>query len=277
MAANVLPDGYSKAKNTRLTEAQQADLYKRIQAYEVDEEAVQLTFPKRLARENAWSLDYAHRAIEEYKKFAFLWMMVDHPVTPSDQVDQVWHLHLSYTHSYWERFCARVLQASFHHEPTQGGSAESEKFDDWYRQTLESYETLFEEAPPKDIWPTPANRFGRDLHFVRANTQQKWIVPKPPIPRDVVAGIVAISLFAMGFHYADAAGVVVNPVSGFLVSALGATAGFSLVQFLAKVLDSLNRPMLPPYLRVGADGVGGCGGCGGGGCGGCGGGGCGGG
>lgn len=179
MATNVPLDGYSQAKNTRLTEAQQADLYKRIQAFAFDEEDVQLTFDKRLARENAWSEDYARRVIEEYKRFTFLWMVTNHPVTPSDQVDQVWHLHLTYTHSYWERFCARVLQVSFHHEPTQGGSAESEKFDGWYRQTLQSYKMLFEETPPKDIWPSPAARFGRDLHFVRANTQRKWIVPKP--------------------------------------------------------------------------------------------------
>lgn len=267
MAANVLPDGYSKAENSQLTEAQQADLYKRIQAFEVDEEGIQLTFPMRLARENAWPVDYAHRVVEEYKKFAFLWIMTDHPVTPSDQVDQVWHLHLTYTHSYWERFCAQVLQASFHHEPTQGGSAESEKFDDWYRQTLQSYETLFEEAPPKDIWPSPADRFGRDLHFVRANTQQKWIVPKPPIPGDVVAGIVAVALFAAGLYYANVSGKGANPVGGLLISVIGATAGFSLIQSLAMALDSLNRPLLPPHSRVG--GIGGSsGGCGGGGCGG---------
>lgn len=84
-----------------------------------------------------------------------------------------------------------------------------------------------------------------------------------------MAGILAVALFAVGFYYANASGKVANPVGGLLISGIGAAAGFSLIQFLAMVLDSLNRPLLPPYLRVGGvDGNSGCGGCGGGGCGG---------
>ena len=251
MAANVLSTGDSTAKNTRLTETQQIDLYKRIQAFEIDEEEVQLSFSMRLARENAWTVDYACQVIEEYKKFVFLWMVMEHPVTPSDQVDQVWHLHLTYTRSYWERFCDHALQAHLHHEPTKGGSAESEKFDGWYRQTLQSYEMLFGEPPPKDIWPSPADRFGRDLNFVRANTQQKWIVPKPPISKDVVAGVFAATLFFLGLYYANISGKVANPIGGLLISIVAATAGFSLIQFLAKALDSLNSPSLPAHLSGG--------------------------
>ena len=33
-------------------------------------------------------------AIEEYRKFVFLALVAGHQITPSDQVDQVWHLHL---------------------------------------------------------------------------------------------------------------------------------------------------------------------------------------
>ena len=247
MAANVLPTGDSTAKSTQLTKAQQIDLYKRIQAFEIDEGDVQLTFPMRLARENAWAADYACQVVEEYKKFVFLWMVMEHPVTPSDQVDQVWHLHLTYTHSYWERFCNRVLQASLHHEPTKGGAAESEKFDGWYHQTLQSYEMLFGEPPPKDIWPSPTERFGRDLHFVRANTRQKWIVPKPPISKNVVAGGFAATLFLAGLYYANIAASIENPIGGLCISVVAGTAGFSLIQFLAKALDSLNSPSLPAH------------------------------
>ena len=251
MAANVQPTGDSIEKSTGLTETQQIDLYKRIQAFEIDEEEAQLMFPIRLARDNAWTVDYAHQVIEEYKKFVFLWMVMEHPVTPSDQVDQVWHLHLTYTHSYWERFCDHVLQVPLHHEPTKGGAAESEKFDGWYRQTLESYETLFGEPPPKDIWPSPTDRFGRDLHFVRANTQQKWIVPKPRISKDVAAGVFAATLFAVCLYYTNIAENVANPIGGLFISIIAATAGFSLIQFLAKALDSLNSPPLPAHLSGG--------------------------
>ncbi|MEO0455971.1 MAG: hypothetical protein AAF152_05215, partial [Cyanobacteria bacterium P01_A01_bin.114] len=75
--------------------AQQAELYERIQSFSLDQPDAQLSFSKRLARDNHWSLDYAQEVIEEYKKFAFLAVAAGHPVTPSDHVDQAWHLHLT--------------------------------------------------------------------------------------------------------------------------------------------------------------------------------------
>ncbi|MBD2100181.1 TIGR04222 domain-containing membrane protein [Leptolyngbya sp. FACHB-261] len=158
--------------------SQQIELYKRIQAFSLDQPDTQLSFSKRLARDNGWSLGYAQRVIEEYKKFTFLAVVAGHPVTPSDQVDQVWHLHLSYTRSYWQEFCPKVLQTPLHHDPTRGGSSEQLKFDDWYSRTLESYKQFFDQIPPIDIWSDPKDRFGRDLHFVRVNTEQNWLVPK---------------------------------------------------------------------------------------------------
>lgn len=161
--------------------SQQIELYKQIQSFSLDQPNAQLSFSQRLARDNGWSLGYTQRVIEEYKKFIFLAVVAGHSVTPSDQVDQVWHLHLSYTRSYWQEFCPKVLQTPLHHEPTRGGSSEQLKFDDWYSRTLESYKQFFGQIPPVDIWPDPKDRFGRDLHFVRANTQQNWLVPKPSL------------------------------------------------------------------------------------------------
>ena len=159
-------------------DSQQLDLYRRIQVFSFDQEGTQLLFSKRLAKDNSWSLAYTRRVIDEYKKFTFLAVAAGHPVSPSDQVDQVWHLHLSYTRSYWQEFCPKILQTPLHHEPTRGGSSEQLKFDKWYSQTLESYEKFFGEAPPIDIWPSPKIRFGQDLHFVRVNLQQNWVLPK---------------------------------------------------------------------------------------------------
>jgi uncharacterized protein (TIGR04222 family) len=100
-------------------------------------------------------------------------------VTPSEQVDQAWHLHLTYTKSYWERFCPDVLGMPLHHNPTQGGSAEQDKFVLWYNKTLESYRWFFREQPPADVWPDAMTRFGEDVAFCRVNTQRHWIIPKP--------------------------------------------------------------------------------------------------
>jgi hypothetical protein len=155
------------------------DLLARIRAFAFDEADAAFPFVVRLARENRWSRAYAERAIEEYRRFMLLAVAAGHPVTPSDQVDQVWHLHLLYTRSYWEAFCGGVLGQPIHHGPTRGGRQESVKFHAWYERTLDSYRRIFGEPPPADIWPESAIRFGEDLHQVRVNVARSWIIPKP--------------------------------------------------------------------------------------------------
>jgi uncharacterized protein (TIGR04222 family) len=157
----------------------QRELYQNIEAFSLDETDAALSFSKRLARDNSWNFNYTQRVIAEYKKFAFLAVVAGHPVTPSDQVDQVWHLHLVYTHSYWDEFCPNVLGMPLHHGPTLGGDSEHSKFNDWYHKTLASYEHFFEQKPPEDIWPPARIRFGRDVNFRRINTQENWILQKP--------------------------------------------------------------------------------------------------
>lgn len=153
------------------------DLWSRIDGYAFDTVDAVLPFSARLARDNNWSVNFAKRAIEEYKKFVFLAMTAGHPVTPSDEVDQVWHLHLLYTRSYWDDFC-KILGGPLHHSPTQGGAHESSKFNTWYERTLRSYVQVFGTAPPSDIWPEPKTRFGDASHFRRINARAYWMVPK---------------------------------------------------------------------------------------------------
>src|SRR5690349_19351007 len=77
--------------------------------YSIGPEGAALSFADRLARENGWRADHAERVIEEYRRFAFLAATGGQDVTPSDAVDQAWHLHLTYTRDYWDRFCPEVL------------------------------------------------------------------------------------------------------------------------------------------------------------------------
>ncbi|MGF1527770.1 MAG: glycine-rich domain-containing protein, partial [Candidatus Competibacterales bacterium] len=142
-----------------------------------DSQAV-LPFSQRLARDNHWSSELAQRAIEEYRRFVFLAMVASHSVTPSDQVDQVWHLHLLYTQNYWEDFC-RLLPRPLHHGPTRGGSFEDSKYEDWYSCTRASYYHFFGEHPPADLWPAAVVRFGRDTRWIRINRKDYWLIPKP--------------------------------------------------------------------------------------------------
>lgn len=155
---------------------------RRIEAFEIDELDSRFTFTQRLARENGWSQRYAARVVTEYKRFVFLAVEAGHIVSPSDEVDQAWHLHLTYTRSYWDRLCGDVLQRPLHHNPTKGGDAEAIKFRALYEQTLESYRRCFDEMPPADIWPDVATRFAPDQHQ-RVDTARHWIVPKSSWPR----------------------------------------------------------------------------------------------
>lgn len=154
-------------------------LLARIDAYTPDDPGAAFPYSARLARENGWSRGFTRRVIEEYKRFAYLAAVAGHPVTPSDQVDQAWHLHMIYTRSYWDDFCGEVLGMPLHHGPTKGGGKEHDKYTDWYGRTLDSYREIFGAEPPGDIWPSARRRFGEDVEFQRVNRARHWVIRKP--------------------------------------------------------------------------------------------------
>lgn len=206
-------------------ESQQVDLYAQLQAFAIDHPCASLPFSKRLARDHQWSPTYTQRVIEEYKKFLFLAIVADHPVTPSNAVDRAWHLHLTYTHSYWNDLCTQILLRPLHHHPTQGGQQQQELFWDCYSKTLNSYERFFGDRAPVDIWPTPATRFRQVGQFRQVNSQDYWVIPKPSFARfqrvfwnishpswsrNVIIALLTIGLvFSLNFlyHWAIAASI----------------------------------------------------------------------
>ena len=99
----------------------QAELYKRICDFKLDPPSAILPFSAKLAWEYQWTGIYTYRVIQEYKKFVFLAMVANHIVSPPTAIDRVWHLHLLYTHSYWDEFCDKVLKKRLHHSPSLGG------------------------------------------------------------------------------------------------------------------------------------------------------------
>lgn len=146
--------------------------------YDIGPTDAALAFATRLARENGWSDVHAARVIEEYRRFCFLAVTAEHEVTPSDAVDQVWHLHLTYTRDYWERFCPEALGRPLHHDPTAGGPEERSRFFEQYAQTLKSYERVFGKMPPADIWPAAAQRFVEDPEARRVHPRDTIIIPR---------------------------------------------------------------------------------------------------
>ncbi len=139
--------------------ARDPELWARLQAYRFDPEPVERGFADRLAEECGWTAETAERALEEYRRFVYLAMTAGHHVTPSVAVDLVWHLHLTYSRSYWDRFCGEVLGRPLHHEPTPGGPRAQERYREQYAATLAAYRKAFGEEPPEVFWPHPDRRF----------------------------------------------------------------------------------------------------------------------
>ncbi len=130
-------------------------LWKRIETFSIDDPLAGFTFSRKLAAQNGWTLAFTAKAIAEYKRFIFLCCISPTGASPSPIVDEVWHLHLTYTHNYWKEFCGQTLHKEIHHHPSKGGAAEADKHRNWYAETLALYRDVFEGEPPAEIWPQP--------------------------------------------------------------------------------------------------------------------------
>jgi len=193
----------------------------KIAAFTIDDANATLQFSQRLARENGWKHSYALRVIEEYKKFIFLCCNTKTGVTPSDQVDQAWHLHLTYTKSYWKDLCVDTISKEIHHNPTKGGQSESAKFDDYYTETLQLYKEKFKTEPPIEIWPGNEKRFS-DIHFQRVNLKNYWVFRRPSFKNKslVILGLLCVAFFSIQATSEENKGVAVLIIVLFLLALL---------------------------------------------------------
>ena len=130
----------------------QQELWARICAFQFNPVGATSTFEMRLAKEQGWTPEFTHRVVEEYRRFLFLCASAPHPCTPSEIVDEAWHLHLVYSRSYWEEMCGQILGKPIHHEPGFGLPGQSEGHRDAFVDTMQSYEEAFGESAPADIW-----------------------------------------------------------------------------------------------------------------------------
>jgi hypothetical protein len=143
-------------------------LWQALQAMRVEAEGAPLGFTAKLAQKTGWSRAYAERVAAEYRRFLYLAATASNAVTPSEAVDEAWHLHLTYTRHYWDELCARILCRPLHHDPGDGGAGDAERHRLQYRETLRLYAATFGEAPPPDIWPSAAAQAPAPLRHVRA-------------------------------------------------------------------------------------------------------------
>ncbi len=179
-----------------ISDKKHADLYQKIVDFPLDNTEVKVPFSVRLAIDNDWSLDYTHQVIVEYRRFLFLMIVAGHKCAPSDQVDQVWHQHMLYSHSYWKNFCTKTVHKQLHHWPAEG----STEFYDWYGMTINSYIQFFGHRPPENIWIDSVVRLKSKTHFIRIDREENWIIPKSNLFKNVKNSFEQIG-FAYRFKY----------------------------------------------------------------------------
>ena len=169
--------------------------WRRIRAHAFEDADAPLDFVAKLAREQGWSRDQARAAIEEYRRFCFLSSVCDETMVPSVAVDEVWHLHLTYTEDYWQRFCPDALGFALHHRP--GGRARDDAacHRQRYADTLAEYERWFG-APSARGWPGTTERFRKPGRFRRVDRDRVWLIRKPRwsfAPRTIALGVIALT------------------------------------------------------------------------------------
>ena len=224
----------------------------KLAAFQFDHGAPKLSFSERLARDNRWTLDFTKRVIREYLRFVYLACVSERPVTPSVAVDQVWHLHLCYTRSYWTELCQGTLNEPLHHGPTRGGLEEGIKYREQYEHTIELYRSEFGEAAPEDIWPNSARRFSADASPISLTRDRYLIVEKARL-KIVGRAAAMLGVAALG------SGAVAQSSGDIVMAVLAFSALAGLIWWLTKRGDKKDKKSD----GSGCGGSSGCSGCGG--------------
>lgn len=195
-----------------------SSLWRSLEMMRIEPAGAVLTFTGKLAGENGWSHARAQAVVEEYRRFLYLAAVVG-PVTPSEDVDQAWHLHLTCSRHYWDQLCGVILGRPLHHDPTTGGPAEARRFAAQYAATLRRYREIFGAAPPADIWPGVAQRLSGGPR--RVDIHRYWLVPKRLTSRaTLVLGSLPLAACAAGAVNGEGSGIGLFLLGLLIVMAL---------------------------------------------------------
>jgi uncharacterized protein (TIGR04222 family) len=230
---------------------EQRALWRRIAAHPLLHAARGFDFTTRLARENGWSRRHAGAVVEEYRRYCFLACVAGRCMSPSDAVDQAWHLHLTYSRDYWDVFCRDVLRAPLHHEPTRGGAGELARHRAQYADTLAEYERWFG-APPEALWPSTHEQFRAPARWRRVDLERVAVWPRPRVRlrfRRALATLAALlaapAAHALSLNPLDWSGGAFLALYAFLL--LAALPTTLVVRWILRSGSMRPGPALGPY------------------------------
>lgn len=112
-------------------------------------DANRFPFASQFAQETGRSKNRCLGTIVEYRKFLYLAARASHKVTPSEAVDELWHLLLAHGLHYWTELCENMLCRPLHHGPATGKEGENARLLGQYRQKLASGVSSKFSRPPR--------------------------------------------------------------------------------------------------------------------------------
>lgn len=127
-------------------------LWNKISDFVIKDSDHSFSFAQDISQKNNWSLDYANRAILEYKRFAYLSIVSDHLVIPSVIIGLVWKRHMTYTQNYEKYFCNDILNRSALIDFLKYKHLDRDQYKQAYGESLDSYTKEFSSQAPEDIW-----------------------------------------------------------------------------------------------------------------------------
>jgi uncharacterized protein (TIGR04222 family) len=132
-------------------------------------------------------------------------------VTPSAEIDEVWHLHLVHSRDYWDIWCADVLRRRLHHGPTRGGASEAARYRTQYAATMALYEQWFG-PPPEAYWPGTHTRFRATPRFRTVDLDRVLVLPRPRMPGRRLATLVLAAVATTAGASPARADLPLNPL-----------------------------------------------------------------
>lgn len=129
-------------------------LWQRLRDFQITDD-YSSAFINKLCQQQGWNRDFAEQALLEYKRFIYLAATGNTRVVPSNAVDQVWHLHLVYTQSYWQGMCDQLIGRPIHHHPSETDERSKQRNQQDYLKTLANYQQTFGIEPDTKVWPRP--------------------------------------------------------------------------------------------------------------------------
>ena len=124
---------------------------------------------------NKWSDEYANNVAFEYSRFLKL-RSLNEQLSPSDDIDKLWHQHLLNTKNYYN-YCFAKFNKFVHHDPTD--SSDQQARQKRLANTIQIYVNTFGPINNKQIWNIQTEKISSISKPCEKQVSEKATIFKP--------------------------------------------------------------------------------------------------